>query len=190
MVRYTVDCPVCPSTATVVLGGGVAIYRIEGFDSDPAGLPFVSPRPVATLGEKLYIERGDQRRRTVTCANDHHIRVVAAEYVHVPKENCLYDPADTPAVDCPHCGFRHGTHEEFVHEADTDRPASTHVLRSVTTAAATDHTEVSAITRRACIDHDRLTVSRNCPHCGRRTYFNYRNRRVDPTVHFLDVEDV
>lgn len=189
MVRYTVDCPVCSSTATVELGEGMAIYRIEGFESEPTDLPLVSSQPTGTLGERLYLDRSDQRRQSETCGNGHFLRVIAAGYVHVPKANCLYDPADTPAVECPYCGFRYGTHEEFVHEADTDRSASTHVLRSVTTAAETDHTEVSAVTRQACVDHDRLTVPKTCPHCGRRAYFNYRTREVDPTVHFLAVED-
>ena len=188
MAQYRVDCPACSSTATVSLGDDVAIYRVEAFDSEPRRLPLVSPRPTATLGEKLYLDRDDQCRRSTTCGDGHHLRVFAADYVLVPKNNSLYDPADTPAVECPHCGFRYGTHESFVHEADTDRPASTHVLRSVTTEPA--HGEVPAITRPVCLDRDRLTVPRNCPHCGRRACFNYRNFAVDPVVHFLDIEDV
>jgi len=187
MARYTVDCPVCQSTATVTLGDEVAVYRIEGFVSKPRDLPLVASRPAATLGEKLYLDRDDQCRRSACCDGGHHLRVLAADYVLVPKRNCLYDPADAPAVECPHCAFRYGTHESFVHAADTDRPASTHVLRSVTTEPA--HDEVPAIVRQVCLDHDRLTVPNVCPHCGRRVYFNYRNLDVDPTVHFLDIED-
>lgn len=187
MARHTVDCPMCQSTATVTLGDEVAVYRVEGFESEPRDLPLVSSRPTATLGEKLYLDRDDQRRRSATCGRDHHLRVLAADYVLVPKSNSLSDPADAPAVECPHCGFRHGTHEAFVHEADTDRPASTHVLRSVTTEPA--HGEVPAVTRQTCLDHDRLAVPNVCPHCGRRAYFNYRSLGVDPAVHFLDVED-
>lgn len=189
VARYTVDCPVCPSTAVVELGDDAAIYRIEGYDTAPRRLTLTPPEPMATLGEKLYLDRDDQRRRSVTCENGHHLRVFGAGYVHVPKVNCLYDPVDAPAVDCPHCAFRYGTHEAFIHEADTERPASTHVLRSVTTEPAADHTEVSAVTRRTCTAADRLTVPRTCPHCGRQSYFNYRSLVVDPTVRFLDIED-
>ena len=189
MASYTVDCPLCPSTATVTLGEDVAIYRIEGFETKPRRLSLTGPSPAATLGEKLYLDRDDQHRSTTDCRNGHHLRVFAAEYVHVPRANCLYEPADAPAVECPHCGFRYGTHEEFVHAADRDRPASTHVLRSVTTESEPAHAEVAAITRGACVDNDRLTVPRSCPHCGRRAYFNYRNLDVDPTVHFLGIED-
>jgi hypothetical protein len=190
MAQYTVDCPVCPSTATVSLGEDVAIYRIEGFESEPGGLQLTAPSPTATLGEKLYLDRDDQFRRSATCGGGHHLRVFAADYVVVPKSNCLYEPAEVPAVECPHCAFRYGTHEAFVHEADADRPESTHVLRSVTTEPERAHDEVAAITRQACTSHDRLTVPKSCPHCGRRAYFNYRNLDVDPTVHFLDIEDV
>jgi hypothetical protein len=189
MVGYTVDCPACPSTVTVQLGEDVAIYRVEAFTSEPRRLPLVSSSPAATLGEKLYLDRDDQCRRSATCGGGHHLRVFAADYVQVPKSNCLYDPVEAPAVECPHCAFRYGTHEEFVHEADTDRPASTHVLRSVTTEPERAHEEVPAVTRQVCTDHDRLTVPNSCPHCGRRAYFNYRNLDVDPTVHFLDIED-
>jgi hypothetical protein len=189
MAHYEVDCPACPSTATVTLGDDVAIYRIEAFDSEPRDLPLVSPSPAAMLGEKLYLDRDNRRRRTATCGNGHHLRVLAAEYVMVPRSNCLYEPAAVPAVECPHCAFRYGTHGEFVHEADTDRPASTHVLRAVTTEPEPAHDEVPAITRQVCVDHDRLTVPRSCPHCGRRTYFNYRTLDIDPTVHFLDIEN-
>ena len=189
MARYTVDCPVCPSTAAVDVGDDIAIYRIEGFDTKPRRLSLTAPRPTATLGEKLYLDRDSQHRQRVTCQNSHFLRVFGAEYVHVPKANCLYDPADAPAVECPHCGFRYGTHESFVHEADTERPASTHVLRSVTTEPEAAHTERPAITRETCVSNDRLAVPRSCPHCGRQSYFNYRNLDVDPTVHFLDIED-
>lgn len=188
MASYTVDCPVCPSTATVTLGEDVAIYRIEGFEAKPGRLSLAGSSPAAALGEKLYLDRDDQRRPTARCGNDHYLRVFAAEYVHVPRENCLYEPADAPAVECPHCRFRYGTHEQFVHEADTDRPESTHVLRSVTTEREPGHTEIGAITREACVANARLAVSKACPHCGRRAYFNYRNLDIDPTVHFLGIE--
>ena len=187
MDSTTVDCPACPASASVVVPEDVAIYRIEAFASKPRRLPFSTPTPLATLGEKLYLDRGTQHRCTTHCDDGHYLRVLTAAYVSVPQENCLYLPADPPQVECPNCRFCHGRHDEFVYRADATRPDSTHVLRSVTREPEPGHTEVNTVSRQTCISHDRVVVPARCPHCGELAYFNYRTLGIDPTVYFVGV---
>lgn len=189
MAEYTIDCPACPENACVSIDDDRAIYRIEAYDSKPRRLPFRSPTPSATLGEKLYLDRDQQYRQTTSCESGHHLWIYAAAYVHVPRETCLYQPAAVPQVSCPFCQYRYGTHEEFVHRPNRDSVDSTHVLRSVTTDPAAGHVEVPAISRRVCTNHDRLAVTRNCPHCGRQSYFNYRTLELEPTVYFVGIDE-
>ncbi len=189
MAGYSVDCPACPASARVTVDDDVAIYRIEAFESKPRRTPFSAPTPLAALGEKLYLDRSNQQRRTTRCDDGHYLRVFAAEYIYVPQSNCLYPPKEIPQVECPFCSFRYGTHEQFVHRPDADTDDGTHVLRSVTTAPEPDHTERTAITRQACTNHDRLAVPRSCPHCGRQSYFNYRTLAIEPTVYFVGIDD-
>lgn len=188
MTEYTVDCPACTATATVAFSETSAIYRVEGFEREPRRLRLSAPRPAASLGEKLYLGEAQSRRRTTHCEQGHYLVVHGADYVHVPKADCLYDPETVPTVSCPYCTFEFGSHEEFVHAVGDSK--TTHVLRAVTTTPESGHEEVSTPTRSVCTGHDKFVVPEECPHCGRRAYFNYRTLADDPTVCFLTVDDV
>lgn len=188
MAVWDVQCPLCTETAVVEVESDFGIYRVEGFKKRPSRFRILHRRPDSSHGEKLFLEPAHRHCDTVRCEADHYLRVLSAPYYRIPNEKSLYGPKQAPAIECPYCRYRYGTHAEFVYEADTRDEKCLHVLRSVSTEPMPGHEEVSAMTRQSCTTNDRVTLRRDCPNCRNLSYFNYRNLSTDPEVNFSGTE--
>jgi sarcosine oxidase delta subunit len=174
-VNRSVDCPICPSKAEIRQHEDNGVFRIEGYYSlTEDQIEYTDPD--RTLGAKLYLTREVFTRRTASCDQDHVLLVFLAHYVHLPVENTLYSPPRTPTVDCPHCPFSFGNHDEFEYTAEKERLGEKHILTSVTEERKPSHTEVNSVTPDVCLKHDAFSVRKTCPHCNDTAYFNYRRR--------------
>jgi hypothetical protein len=188
MATYEINCPLCVETATVEIDPNYGIYRVLGFKRKPRQFWILRWRPNASHGEKLFIDRDNQTRVSARCGSKHYLRALSAPYYYIPQGQCLYGPERAPIIECPFCQFRYGTHSDFIHQVDATDADSVHVLRSITKKPKAGHTEVAAMTRQKCTTNRRLSYRKDCPNCGRLSYFNYRTIAVDPEVQFSGSE--
>lgn len=191
MEQREVECPMCVQSGFVRLRSSKSVYRIEVFVEDPresTGILGRSPKPEAKLGTTQLLDRDRQTRKITVCGDGHYLRVIAASYVDVPAQQALVEAPETPDVECPNCRFRFGSHTNFIKRLSKGNPLKDHVLREVTFQPKPDHTEVKALTTRNMTNNERITVLKQCPHCGESFYFNYRTRAVEKHVHPVQID--
>lgn len=185
METYQIECPICDDSISVELEDYEVVYYLEGYTSNPHQfLPWKEPKPEEVVGRELLVEPEWVTNQTIQCDNDHYLVIHSCHYEHVDRNaDRLYGPSKQVKLYCPNCSYRLGDHSDHIIRIDSDLSMQ-YVLRTISTNPNRNYKQTDAITTSKAGRFDQLSMTRQCPHCGKLLYYNYSNRRVDPSEAF------